>query len=81
MIPWSFIFSDDLWNLVYTHKGCNSSKSNKIVSESQIEKLEVRNKELLQKLESKRIIDKNYSELELAIDNNLLRKFWISFKG
>ena len=32
LIPWSFMFSDDLWNLVYTHKGCNSSKSNQIVS-------------------------------------------------
>ena len=81
MIPFSFMFSDDLWNLVYAHKSCNSSKSNKIVSESEIKKLELRNKQLLKILEKNKIKDKNYSELKLSIENNLLRKFWISFKG
>jgi 5-methylcytosine-specific restriction endonuclease McrA len=81
MIPFSFMFSDDLWNLVYAHKSCNSSKSNKIVSESEIKKLELRNKQLLEILENNEINDKNYSELKLSIENNLLRKFWISFKG
>ena len=81
LIPWSFMFSDDLWNLVYVKKGHNSSKSNRIVDESEIIKLEERNKELLRKMESKGMIDKNYSELKFSIENNLLRKFWISFKG
>ena len=81
MIPWSFMFSDDLWNLVYVKRGYNSSKSNRIVGESEIIKLEERNKELLLKMESKGMIDKNYSELKFSIENNLLRKFWISFKG
>jgi hypothetical protein len=81
VIPWSFMFSDDLWNLVYVKRGYNSSKSNRIVDESEIIKLEERNKELLRKMESKGMIDKNYSELKFSIENNLLRKFWISFKG
>lgn len=81
MIPWSFMFSDDLWNLVYVKRGYNSSKSNRIVDESEIIKLEERNKELLLKMENKGMIDKNYSELKFSIENNLLRKFWISFKG
>lgn len=81
MIPFSFMFSDDLWNLVYAHKSCNSSKSNKIVDEIQIEKLELRNKKLLNILKKKGINDKQYSELKFSIENNLLRKFWISFKG
>ena len=28
ILPWSFLYSDDLWNLVYSHRSCNSSKSN-----------------------------------------------------
>ena len=34
------MFSDDLWNLVYVKRGYNSSKSNRIVGESKIIKLE-----------------------------------------
>ena len=75
MIPWSFMFSDDLWNLVFVKRGHNSSKSNRIVDESEIIKLEERNKKLLLKMEKKGMIDKNYSELKLSIENNLLRKF------
>jgi hypothetical protein len=81
MIPWSFMFSDDIWNLVFVKRGYNSSKSNRIVEESEIIKLEERNKILLQKMEEEGMIDKNYSELKFSIENNLLRKFWISFKG
>ena len=81
MIPWSFMFSDDIWNLVYVKKSYNSSKSNRIVEKSEIVRLEKRNKELLSIMESKNILDKNYQELKLSIENNLLRKFWISFKG
>ena len=81
LIPWSFMFSDDLWNLVLVKQGYNSSKSNRIVDESEIIKLEERNKILLQRMEEKGIIDKNYSELKFSIEKNLLRKFWISFKG
>jgi len=81
MIPWSFMFSDDIWNLVYVKKSYNSSKSNRIVEKSEIVRLEKRNKELLSIMESKNILDKNYQELKLSIENNFLRKFWISFKG
>ena len=30
IIPWSYLFSDDLWNLVYVNRSYNSSKSNKL---------------------------------------------------
>lgn len=53
IIPWSYLFSDDLWNLVYFHKSCNSSKSNQIPSENNIIALEERNKFLLQELKKK----------------------------
>ena len=81
LIPWSFMFSDDIWNLVFVKQGYNSSKSNRIVDESEIIKLEKRNKKLLQIMKEENMIDKNYSELEFSIKNNQLRKFWISFKG
>lgn len=30
VIPWSYLYSDDVWNLVFSHQSCNSSKSNVI---------------------------------------------------
>jgi len=80
LIPWSFIYSDDIWNLVYTHKGCNSSKSNRIVKESEIKRLEERNYRLLQIFEKMGITDKQYEELKFGIENRTLRKFWNGFK-
>ncbi len=81
IIPWSFMFSDDIWNLVFCHKSENSSKSNSIVSEEIIEKLEKRNTLLLEKLEKSGKKDKKFDELKLAIEHNYVRKFWISSKG
>ena len=82
VIPWSFLFSDDVWNLVYTHKACNSQKSNVIPTEKEIEKLEKRNATLLHILMS----DANYKtkkptkELEIAIEKDYVKKFWINCK-
>jgi len=81
LIPWSFMFSDDIWNLVFVKQKYNSSKSNRIVDESEIIKLEERNMKLLHRMKEEGMKDKNYSELEFSIKNNQLRKFWISFKG
>ena len=36
VIPWSFMYSDDIWNLVITSKSVNSKKSNSIPSEETI---------------------------------------------
>ena len=81
LIPWSFMFSDDIWNLVFVKQKYNSSKSNRIVDESEIIKLEERNIKLLHRMKEEGMKDKNYSELEFSIERNLLRKFWIRFKG
>jgi hypothetical protein len=80
VIPYSYMYSDDLWNLVYTHKACNSRKSNRVVGEDVIQKLEIRNNTLKSILEEREINDVQYQELKLAIEENRLRKFWIAFK-
>lgn len=48
VIPWSFMYSDDIWNLVLTSKSHNSSKSNHIPSKEFFEQLNQRNKALIE---------------------------------
>lgn len=81
VIPWSYLYSDDLWNLVFAHQSCNSSKSNVIPSEEMIQRLEKRNEALLHRMKDKGKLDKHVSELELAVEGNLIRKFWIACQG
>ncbi len=82
VIPWSFLFSDDIWNLVYTHQTCNSQKSNIIPTETEIEKLEERNLILHDLLKTKPEFNskKPTKELEIAIEKDFVKKFWISCK-
>ena len=71
VIPWSFMYSDDIWNLVVTSKSNNSSKSNSIPNPETIEKLKQRNQKLLE------IVDGKFKDdLQLSIDNNYLEKFY-----
>lgn len=77
VIPWSFMYSDDIWNLVITSKTMNSKKSNSLPSKETIKKLENRNKDLLNIMKKE---DKYYQDLKLAIDNNYVQKFYLSCK-
>lgn len=52
VIPWSYLYSDDLWNLVVTSKKENSRKSNSTPERRWIEKLKKRNEILLPLLPS-----------------------------
>ena len=71
VIPWSFMYSDYIWNLVVTSKSNNSSKSNSIPSIEVINKLKIRNEKLLS------ILDGKYKDdLKLSIDNDYLEKFY-----
>lgn len=73
VIPWSFIYSDDIWNLVITSKSNNSSKSNSICDAEVINRLNERNKNLL-KLDS---LSKKYKlSLEEAINGDYLDKIY-----
>lgn len=80
VIPWSYLFSDDLWNLIYAHRGCNSCKSNRIPEEDEISKLKERNKKLLEKAEHSGMKDKPIDELKLCIEHDYVDKFWMGCK-
>ena len=80
VIPWSYMYSDDLWNLVYVHKNCNSSKSDVIPSQEEIDKLKERNDELFQILKEREESGKAIDELEVAIEKDYVDKFWIGCK-
>ena len=81
VIPWSYMYSDDIWNLVYVCKDCNSRKSNRIPSEEEIHKLKSRNHRLLNYMENNNIHNKVYDELKLSIDKDYVDKFWIGSKS
>lgn len=81
VIPWSYLYSDDLWNLVYVHKSCNSSKSNVIPTKKDIERLKDRNNRLSKLLSEKNKSGKSIDELNLAIEKDYVNKFWIGCKS
>ena len=81
VIPWSYLYSDDLWNLVYVHKSCNSSKNNKIPEKEDIQRLKIRNENLLNELKKNNINGKIVDELNLAIKKDYVNKFWIGCKS
>ncbi len=71
VIPWSFMYSDDIWNLVVTSKSYNSKKSNSIPSKEIIDKLKERNERLLTIVD-----DKFKKDIELSLRANYLEKFY-----
>lgn len=81
VIPWSYMYSDDLWNLVYVNSSVNSSKNNRLPDENMIYKLEDRNNKLLELLKSNGINGKHVGELGISIKNNYVRHHWTGFKG
>jgi hypothetical protein len=81
VIPWSYLYSDDIWNLVFCCPSCNSKKSNVIPDESIIKRLDERNQKLLCEMENNHIFDKKYDELNLAIEKEYVKKFWIGSKS
>ena len=81
VIPWSYLYSDDLWNLVYVETSLNSSKQNRIPNEETINKLEHRNKRLLKILVNAAVNDKHTEELRLSAEKDYVKKFWVGCKG
>jgi 5-methylcytosine-specific restriction endonuclease McrA len=81
VIPWSYLYTDDLWNLVYVEKHHNSSKSNRLPDEDMIRRLEIRNRKLHSLLIQSGKKNNQVEELSLAIEKDFVRKFWIGCKG
>lgn len=79
VIPWSFIYSDDIWNLVVTKSTSNLQKSNRPPTKEDIIRLENRNKELL--LGLGRTNDQYKKEIDFSIQNNTLNKLYVNIKG
>jgi 5-methylcytosine-specific restriction endonuclease McrA len=78
VIPWSFMYSDDLWNLVITSKAHNSKKSNHLVDYHFIESLKENKINLLHLIKEDQ---HSYSdELKEALDNDYIEKFYKDFK-
>ena len=72
VIPWSFMYSNDIWNLVLTTKSNNSKKKNIVPSEEVIVRLKKRNEELLDLLKDEKL----KSSMKEAIENNYVDKFY-----
>ena len=82
VIPWSYLYSDDLWNLVYTNKDINSSQGNQLPDDKDIEKLAIRNKELLSTLLKNNINNKHVDQLKYAVEKeNFLQENLIGCRG
>ena len=71
VIPWSFIYSDDIWNLVVTSKSNNSKKRNLTPSKEMIKKLQARNERLLES----NLSPKYKEALRISIEQNYPMKF------
>lgn len=80
VIPWSYMYADDLWNLVFVHKSCNSQKSDTLPDEETIKKLEKRNLRLQNALYTQGRTNKPYHSILMANEDNLARKFWIGIQ-
>ena len=83
VIPWSFLYSDDIWNFSFVHKTCNSSKNNTPPKKKEIDEQNTRNLRLLDLIELNHLDKKKlkiYKELKLAIDDGLLNKMWSIYK-
>lgn len=77
VIPWSYLCSDDIWNLVYLHKKCRSDKTGTVPPEFFIARLEKRNRALLEKLASYTETDMVAGSLQDAVARSLVRKSWM----
>lgn len=76
IIPWSYLCSDNIWNLVYAHSTCISAKLSIFPVEFTVAKLDKRNKTLLGVLVKHGQSDRHVADLRLAVEQNLVRRHW-----
>lgn len=84
LIPFSFLFSDDIWNLAFSHKGCNSQKSDRPPTKKALDAQYERNHRLHQMIIARHpemAKDKVFKELDFSLEEHLLRKMWHVYRG
>ncbi len=79
VIPFHFIYSVDLWNIVIVNKNTIKKVRGKMPSKDDIDRLENRNKRLLESLSGTKLKPK--LDLERAVNQNLVRRFYIDLKS
>ncbi|MFZ5642010.1 MAG: HNH endonuclease [Bacillota bacterium] len=77
VIPWTYLCSDDIWNLVYSHKGCRPVKTSQALPEFSMARLDRRNKALLDKISTYVETDMVAGVLQDAVSSGLARKKWV----
>ena len=77
VIPWSLLYSDDLWNLVFCHKEELASKMYSFPTYEDIERLKNRNKRLLVALENSQYKDKKITDsLRSIVEGDIAEVYW-----
>ncbi|MRG85976.1 HNH endonuclease domain-containing protein [Salinibacillus xinjiangensis] len=67
-IPWSFVQSDQIWNLVLSCSTCNVSKNDKVPKRSFLDTIINRNQKLVMKFEDKRTrLMENYRDKKIIM--------------
>jgi len=65
-IPWSYIFDDNVWNLVLSCSSCNLSKNSSLPTLQYLDKLKTRNKEQKELYIKEEVIDNYYDNCKKA---------------
>ena len=71
-IPWSFVKTDNLWNFVLACPRCNVKKSNYLVNDSFVRRIEQRNDSIIQNSDKTLMVDIEFSNYY----SGLISKIW-----
>lgn len=79
LIPFHFIYGCDIWNLIIVSKQTAKERRGIIPTEDDIQRLEERNQRLFDAIKHTKLQAR--FDLENAIDNHLLKRYYIDLKG
>ena len=79
VITYDFIYTCDIWNLIVVSKETAKKRRGRIPSQEDIDKLNARNKELYDAIKDTHL--KVRFDLEKAIENHLVNRYYIDLKG
>lgn len=79
LIPFNFIYGCDIWNLIVVSKETALKRRGMIPSEEELERLIKRNNQLFEAIKETKLQAR--FELENAINNHLVKRYFIDLKG